>query len=1374
MTKLFSLTKIQSFCVAVLLVSIAVFAYSVSPVFAISVPQYMSYQGQLFDGTDEPVSDTVSIEFTMYDALSGGAEVWSETQTVVVDNGYFAVTLGSVNPLDIEWSDQYFITLNIDSDGEMTPRQPINTAAYAFTADLAYRTLADSSAPVSSVTGSLYFDTADSVLKVYDGSDWIVLVTSTVPGVGDVVAAADNILTGDNEFTGSTLFATTTVSGPALLGSYLQFTTNGNNHLYFDNGTSNRISWNDSLDKFEITNDLDVTGTVTSTAVVAGTGTIGALTVTSTVSFPANSITDAMIPNTITASNYLAIANNLSDIGNVATARTNLGLGSASLLSSGAILQSANNFSDIGNASTARTNLGLAIGTNVQAFDADLATFAALSPSGFLVGTGSAWVVQSTSTFRTSLGLGSIATAASSDYLQVTNNLSDLANSSTARTNLGLGSIATASAGSYLAVVNNLSDLTNSSTARTNLGLGSMATMASGDYLSLSSWYSTTTDALDEGSVNQYFTTERARASLSSGATGLSYATSTGIFSLTSGYTIPLSASTTDWQTAFGWGNHATAGYLTTSTGLTVANFASSDISQWTNNAGYLTSLSGALLGSNNLSDLTNTGTARTNLGLGTIATASAGDYLTLSGGTLTGTLIGTTVSSTNGLFGTVTTTVLVVNGSTTSSFGGSINVPSGSCFSVDGVCLTSSGGSALQIANNLSDLANTSTARTNLGFTGGTGISIAGNGAISLSSNNISQFTNDAGYITTSTNLTTDNFASANISQWTNDAGYLTSAGAESDPVWSAASSSYLTVADAALTYLDLSSPDITNWNTAYGWGDHSIAGYLTSLTGALLSSNNLSDLADTATAQLNLGLGSAATLSSAAVLQSANDLSDLSSPSNARISLGLGDVATLSTLDIFQPINNLSELIDPSLARTNLGLGSAATLSSSDFLQPMNDLSDISSAFNARFNLGLGDVATFSTFDVLQPSNNLSDLTDPSTARTNLGFSGGTGITLSGVGEIALSSTDISQFTNDSGYLTSLSGALLVANDLSDLADPASARTNLGLGTMATAASSDYLALAGGTMTGGLTFTTLTGTTVTSTNATIGALTVTSTVSLPNNSVTDAMIPDTITASNYLLLSGGTLTGTLIGTTVSSTNALFGTVTTTALSVTGTNTSTFGGSINLPTGYCFAVNGTCLTSGSGLTSPMANDTFLEGYKADGVTAEEIIGVASDDSVVVGSYSQGMPVRLISSDNTTFSTSLTVEGNSATTFLGNLADDSFQQYLRQSAKLIEYTASNSTDPLSGGITLDFKSLSGASTNGSKLLVKGVYGLSDLGNEVTYLTEQTETTEVGDGAETGYSYWTIKYDGSDYQPMSLFAGRLRTCLLYTSDAADDM
>lgn len=50
--------------------------------------------------------------------------------------------------------------------------------------------------------------------------------------------------------------------------------------------------------------------------------------------------------------------------------------------------------------------------------------------------------------------------------------------------------------------------------------------------------------------TNLYYTDARARAALSSNALGLTYASGTGVFTLTSGYNIPLTSSTTDW-TAF-------------------------------------------------------------------------------------------------------------------------------------------------------------------------------------------------------------------------------------------------------------------------------------------------------------------------------------------------------------------------------------------------------------------------------------------------------------------------------------------------------------------------------------------------------------------------------------------------------------------------------------------------------------------------------------------------------------------------------------------------------------------------------------------------------------------------------------------------------
>jgi len=97
------------------------------------IPQTISYQGILTDGSSIVIPDgTYNLTFSLYEADTGGAALWSETQSIVVVNGVFNVILGSVTSLSsVEFDQQYWLGITVGAGPEMTPRIKLAASPYS-------------------------------------------------------------------------------------------------------------------------------------------------------------------------------------------------------------------------------------------------------------------------------------------------------------------------------------------------------------------------------------------------------------------------------------------------------------------------------------------------------------------------------------------------------------------------------------------------------------------------------------------------------------------------------------------------------------------------------------------------------------------------------------------------------------------------------------------------------------------------------------------------------------------------------------------------------------------------------------------------------------------------------------------------------------------------------------------------------------------------------------------------------------------------------------------------------------------------------------------------------------------------------------------
>ena len=112
----------------ILVLGVLIFIFSLH---ACAVPQQINFQGRLVSSDATPITSNVSVTFDLYDDVTSGNKISTETRSVTPNsNGAFSVLLG-FNPSTFDESDRW-IGVKVGTDSEMTPRQKFAAVPYAF------------------------------------------------------------------------------------------------------------------------------------------------------------------------------------------------------------------------------------------------------------------------------------------------------------------------------------------------------------------------------------------------------------------------------------------------------------------------------------------------------------------------------------------------------------------------------------------------------------------------------------------------------------------------------------------------------------------------------------------------------------------------------------------------------------------------------------------------------------------------------------------------------------------------------------------------------------------------------------------------------------------------------------------------------------------------------------------------------------------------------------------------------------------------------------------------------------------------------------------------------------------------------------------
>lgn len=96
---------------------------------AATVTQSITYQGKLTNAAGSPLTGAYSVTFILYDAVTGGTALSTDTHSVTATNGLFTTPITFSQ--DFYNGRALWLGIKVGSDPEMTPRQEIQPVPYA-------------------------------------------------------------------------------------------------------------------------------------------------------------------------------------------------------------------------------------------------------------------------------------------------------------------------------------------------------------------------------------------------------------------------------------------------------------------------------------------------------------------------------------------------------------------------------------------------------------------------------------------------------------------------------------------------------------------------------------------------------------------------------------------------------------------------------------------------------------------------------------------------------------------------------------------------------------------------------------------------------------------------------------------------------------------------------------------------------------------------------------------------------------------------------------------------------------------------------------------------------------------------------------------